>query len=68
MKRCPVILLLNKIDKIKRNDLLNLSKTLNALFDFSATFMISAEKGSGTEDLVKWLWLVIYLSITLVIP
>jgi len=54
-EKCPVILLLNKIDKIKRNDLLNLSKTLNALFDFSATFMISAEKGSGTEDLVKWL-------------
>lgn len=51
----PIILLLNKIDKIKRNDLLNLSKTLNVLFDFSATFMISAEKGSGTEDLVKWL-------------
>ena len=54
-EKCPIILLLNKIDKIKRNDLLNLSKTLNVLFDFSATFMISAEKGSGTEDLVKWL-------------
>ena len=54
-EKCTVILLLNKIDKIKRNDLLNLSKTLNLLFNFSATFMISAEKGSGTEDLVKWL-------------
>ena len=54
-EKCPIILLLNKIDKIKRNDLLNLSKTLNELFDFRATFMISAEKGSGTEDLVKWL-------------
>lgn len=54
-EKYPIILLLNKIDKIKRNDLLNLSKTLNVLFDFSATFMISAEKGSGTEDLVKWL-------------
>ena len=51
----PVVLLLNKIDKIKRNDLLDISETVNALFNFSATFMISAEKGSGTEDLVKWL-------------
>ena len=50
-----IVLLLNKIDKIKRNDLLNLSKTVNTLFNFNATFMISAEKGSGTEDLVKWL-------------
>ena len=50
-----IVLLLNKIDKIKRNDLLNLSEIVNALFDFDATFMISAEKGSGTEDLVRWL-------------
>ena len=50
-----VVLLLNKIDKIKRNDLLNLSEIVNSLFNFNATFMISAEKGSGTEDLVKWL-------------
>jgi GTP-binding protein Era len=50
-----IVLLLNKIDKIKRNDLLNLSETVNTLFNFNATFMISAEKGSGTEDLVKWL-------------
>ena len=50
-----VVLLLNKIDKIKRNDLLKLSEIVNSLFDFNATFMISAEKGSGTEDLVEWL-------------
>ena len=50
-----VVLLLNKIDKIQRNDLLNLSEIVNSLFDFNATFMISAEKGSGTKDLVKWL-------------
>ena len=50
-----VVLLLNKIDKIKRNDLLKLSETVNSLFNFDATFMVSAEKGSGTEDLVRWL-------------
>ena len=50
-----VLLLLNKIDKIQRNDLLTLSELVNSLFNFDATFMISAEKGSGTEDLVKWL-------------
>lgn len=54
-EKSSVVLLLNKIDKIKRKDLLSLSETMNSYFNFNATFMISAEKGSGTEDLVKWL-------------
>ena len=50
-----VVLLLNKIDRIDRQDLLSLSESVNLLFNFTTTFMISAEKGSGTNDLVKWL-------------
>ena len=50
-----VILLLNKIDKINRKELLGLSEIVNAYFNFSMTFMISAEKGSGINDLVRCL-------------
>ncbi len=51
----PVILVLNKIDKIKRKDLLQLSEVVNQNFVFEMTFMISAEKGSGINDLENWL-------------
>lgn len=52
-KRC--ILVLNKIDKIKRESLLELSLKLNDIYDFDATFMLSALKGSGVNDLVSYL-------------
>ncbi len=48
----PVYLVLNKIDKIDTKELLALSQKLNEDFPFTATFMISAEKGSGVDDLV----------------
>ena len=51
----PVILLLNKIDKIDRKELLQLSETVNKVFGFTMTFMVSATRGSGINDLVKWL-------------
>ena len=51
----PIILAINKIDRVKSNRLLALSTELNELFNFTATFMISAEKGHGTDDLKKWL-------------
>ena len=50
-----IVLAINKIDRVKSDRLLALSTELNGLFNFSATFMISAEKGHGTEDLKKWL-------------
>ena len=50
-----IILALNKIDKINPRDLLELSKTLNEKFSFAATFMISALKEKGTQDLLNWL-------------
>ncbi len=52
-KRC--ILVLNKIDKVKREALLELSLELNGKHDFEATFMLSALKGSGVQDLLKYL-------------
>ena len=50
-----IVLAINKIDRVKSDTLLALSTELNGLFNFAATFMISAEKGHGTADLKKWL-------------
>lgn len=49
----PVYLVLNKIDKIDTKELLALSKQLNDEYEFTGTYMISATKGNGVEDLVK---------------
>ncbi len=46
------LLALNKIDLVKRDSLLGLAKTLNEKLDFDATFMISAERGDGCDDLM----------------
>ena len=50
-----VVLLLNKIDRINSKKLLKLSETINEHLNFHMTFMISAKKGHGIDDLVKWL-------------
>ncbi len=47
------ILAINKVDAVKRDKLLGLAADLNALSDFTDTFMISAETGSGVDDLMK---------------
>lgn len=51
----PVALAINKIDKVKSEALLALTKDLNDAFDFSETFMISAERGHGCDALKSWL-------------
>ncbi len=51
----PVILLMNKIDKIRPQALLALSQKLNDLYPFHATFMISALKNNGVDDLKSFL-------------
>ena len=48
------ILVLNKIDRIKRDALLDISFKLNERCNFEATFMVSALKGSGVSDLLKY--------------
>jgi GTP-binding protein Era len=50
-----VALAINKIDRVKAEALLALSAKLNAAFPFTSTFMISAERGHGVEDLRRWL-------------
>ena len=50
-----VALAINKIDRVEAPVLLGLTETLNARFDFARTFMISAEKGHGVDDLRRWL-------------
>ena len=53
--RNPVALVINKIDRVKSEALLALSQQMNEAYPFSKTFMISAERGHGTEDLAQWL-------------
>lgn len=45
------VLVLNKIDKVKRESLLALSAALNESGVFTETFMVSALNGDGVEDL-----------------
>ncbi len=51
----PVILAINKIDRVRREQLLSLAAELNERHLFKETFMISARKGDGISDLRKWL-------------
>ena len=50
-----VALAINKIDRVKAEELLALSARMNEAFAFTRTFMISAEKGYGVTDLREWL-------------
>ncbi len=50
-----VALAINKIDKVKAETLLALTEKLNSAFPFAKTFMISAERGYGVDDLREWL-------------
>ena len=50
-----VALAINKIDRVKAEELLSLSQKMNDAFTFEQTFMISAERGYGVYDLREWL-------------
>ncbi|MEO0829918.1 MAG: GTPase Era [Pseudomonadota bacterium] len=51
----PVALAINKIDRVKAEALLALSAEMNEAFAFAETFMISAKRGHGVEDLRRYL-------------
>jgi GTP-binding protein Era len=51
----PVALAINKIDRVKAEELLALSAEMNEAYSFVKTFMISAERGHGAQDLKDWL-------------
>ncbi|MEM9972266.1 MAG: GTPase Era, partial [Pseudomonadota bacterium] len=50
-----VALAINKIDRVESPVLLGLTAELNDRYPFAETFMISAEKGHGVDDLKGWL-------------
>ncbi len=50
----PKILILNKIDLVKRDTLLALTQGANELIPFERTFMISAMKQDGVPDLLSY--------------
>jgi GTP-binding protein Era len=50
-----IVLAINKIDRVEAPVLLALTKEMNDRFAFERTFLISAEKGHGVDDLRRWL-------------
>ena len=50
-RRTPNILALNKVDRVKKERLLELAQACNARLPFAETFMISALTGDGVADL-----------------
>lgn len=53
--RRPAILVLNKVDRIKREKLLGLAQEISGRAAFERVFMISALNGSGCDDLMDFL-------------
>jgi GTP-binding protein Era len=51
----PKLLILTKVDLVPKERLLGLAAEGNALGTFEATFMISATRGSGIDDLTRFL-------------
>ncbi len=51
----PKILVLNKIDRVRHEDLLKLAAAANEAVRFERTFMVSATTGSGCDDLMDYL-------------
>lgn len=54
-RRVKAVLVLNKIDKMKRETLLEMVQKLNDAFAFEETFLVSALTGDGVPDLFDYL-------------
>ena len=54
-QKASVILILNKVDLIKKKELLPLISKFKNIFSFKEVFMLSALKGSGIIELVDYL-------------
>jgi GTP-binding protein Era len=50
----PKVFILNKVDLVEKVKLLALAQDANARAKFEATFMVSALKGGGVEDVKSW--------------
>jgi GTP-binding protein Era len=53
--RAPLLLVLNKIDRVKKERLLDLARQCNERAQFKSTFMVSALTGDGVADLKSYL-------------
>lgn len=53
-KNHPVVLVINKIDLVKKNDLLTKIEAFTQAYEFDQVFLISALKGEGTEALLDY--------------
>lgn len=51
----PVVLLINKIDAVARENLLELTARLSEMGSFAKVFMVSALNGDGCTDFIDWL-------------
>ena len=51
----PMVLVLNKIDRVKKERLLDLARQCNERAQFKSTFMVSALTGDGVADLKSYL-------------
>lgn len=51
----PKVLILNKIDVTKRDQLLDLAQTVNKIIAFEETFMVSALNGDGVDAILNHL-------------
>jgi len=51
----PLVLALNKIDRVEKEKLLQVAQSLNEKVKFTATFMISALEKNGIDDLKAYL-------------
>ena len=49
------ILVINKIDKINKGELLEITREAYKKIEFDETFFISLKKGYGTKEMVNWL-------------
>ena len=49
------ILVINKIDKINKGELLEITKETYKKIEFDETFFISLKKGYGTKEMIDWL-------------
>lgn len=50
-----VALIINKIDRVKAEELLALTQKMNDAYPFMKTFMVSAERGYGCDSLKEWI-------------
>jgi len=51
----PVVLLINKVDAVAKENLLEMVSKLNGQFQFAETFLVSALKGDGCAEFVSYL-------------